>query len=151
MAVRRALAVLLALVTTIAVAAPAQAAETLPASGTFSFTTGNGILPTWAAEDIVIVGISPGSVVTAASNLTARVSVPIIAKTGTANAAAGGFRLINTETGASVRCANPTIDTRARLVDCVLGDGTNATLFRISNITSRSRVTCPTTYDDSPR
>lgn len=141
MAVRRALAVLLALVTTIAVAAPAQAAETLPASGTFSFTTGNGILPTWAAEDIVIVGISPGSVVTAASNLTARVSVPIIAKTGTANAAAGGFRLINTETGASVRCANPTIDTRARLVDCVLGDGTNATLFRISNITSRSRVT----------
>lgn len=141
MAVRRALAALLALVTTIAVAAPAQAAETLPASGTFSFTTGNGILPTWAAEDIVIVGISPGSVVTAASNLTARVSVPIIAKTGTANAAAGGFRLINTETGASVRCANPTIDTRARLVDCVLGDGTNATLFRISNITSRSRVT----------
>lgn len=140
MAVRRLLIALLAGATALGLAAPARAAETLPASGTFSFTTGNGILPTWAAEDIVIVGISPGSVVTAASNLTARVSVPIIAKTGTANAAAGGFRLINTETGASVRCANPTIDTRARLVDCVLGDGTNATLFRISNISSRSRV-----------
>ena len=141
MARRRVLAVLMAAVTALVVAAPARAADTLPASGTFSFTTGNGILPTWAAEDIVIVGISPGSVITAASNLPARVSVPIIAKTGTANAAAGGFRLINTETGASVRCANPTIDTRARLVDCVLGPEENATLFRISAISSRSRVT----------
>jgi hypothetical protein len=120
--------------------ATAQAAETLPASGTFSFTTANGILPTWASEDIILVGISPGSVVTAASNLTARVSVPIIAKTGTANAAGGGFRLVNTATGDSVRCANPTIDTRARLVDCVLADGTNAALFRISDIRTRSRV-----------
>lgn len=122
-------------------AVPAQATETLPASGTFSFTTSNGILPTWSAEDIVIVGISPGSVVTASSNLIARVSMPIIAKTGTANAAAGGFRLINTTTGASVRCATPTIDTRARLVDCVLGPDENAPLFRISEVRSRSRVT----------
>ena len=132
----------------VAVAGPlatAQALETLPASGTFSFTTGNGILPTWASEDIVLVGISPGSVVTASSNLTARVSVPIIAKTGTANAAGGGFRLVNTATGASVRCANPTIDTRARLVDCVLADGTNAALFTIPDIRTRSRVTGATT------
>ena len=48
-----------------AAARRAQAVETLPASGTFSFTTGNGILPTWAAEDIVLIGVSPGSVVTA--------------------------------------------------------------------------------------
>lgn len=122
-------------------AAPARAAETLEASGTFSFTTGNGILPTWTSESIVLVGISPGSVVTAASNLTARVFVPIIAKTGTANAAAGGFRLVNTETGVSVRCSNPTIDTRARLVDCVLADGSNAALFKITDIRTRSRVT----------
>jgi hypothetical protein len=84
--------------------------------------------------------VSPGSVVTTATNTTARVSLPIIAKTGTANAAAGGFRLTNTETGDSVRCSNPTIDTRARVVDCVLADGTNATLFAISDIRSRSRV-----------
>jgi hypothetical protein len=128
--------------TTVAQAAgTAPVVETLPASGTFSFTTANGILPTWGAEDIVIVGVSPGSVVTAASNLTARVRVPIIAKTGTANAAAGGFRLINTTTGANVRCSNPTIDTRARVVDCVLPDGTNAKLFRITDIRTRSFVT----------
>ena len=67
--------------------------------------------------------------------------LPIVAKTGTANAAAGGFRLSNTVTGESVRCSNPTIDTRARVVDCVLADGTNADLFIIPSISSRSRVT----------
>ena len=122
------------------VAAPAQATETLPASGTFSFSTANGILPTWSAEDIVLIGVSPGSVVTTSTATTARVSLPIIAKTGTANAAAGGFRLANTTTGESVRCSNPTIDTRARVVDCVLADGTNAELFTITAIKSRSRV-----------
>jgi hypothetical protein len=124
-------------------AGPAGAAtiDTVPASGTFSFTTANGILPTWGSEDIVIVGVSPGSVVTATSNHTARVSVPIIAKTGSANAAAGGFRLNNVTTGQTVRCSNPTIDTRALLVDCVLPDGTNATLFRIASMRSRSQVT----------
>ena len=121
-------------------AAPAQATETLPASGTFSFSTANGILPTWSAEDIVLIGVSPGSVVTTSTATTARVSLPIIAKTGTANAAAGGFRLANTTTGESVRCSNPTIDTRARVVDCVLADGTNAELFTITAIRSRSRV-----------
>lgn len=121
--------------------APAQAAETLPASGTFSFSTGNGILPTWSAEDLVLVGISPGSVVTTSTGTTARVSLPIVAKTGTANAAAGGFRLSNTVTGESVRCSNPVIDTRARVVDCVLADGTNARLFTITSIKSRSRIT----------
>ncbi len=121
-------------------ASPAGATETQPASGTFTFATANGILPTWTAEDIVLIGVSPGSVTTAASNLTARVSVPIIAKTGTANAAAGGFRLYNVRTGDGVRCSNPTIDTRARLVDCVLADGTNAALFQIRSIASRSRL-----------
>lgn len=121
-------------------AAPAQATETLPASGTFSFSTANGILPTWSAEDIVLVGVSPGSVVTTSTGTTARVSLPIVAKTGTANAAAGGFRLSNTITGESVRCSNPVIDTRARVVDCVLADGTNASLLVITSIRSRSRV-----------
>ena len=45
----------------------------------------------------------------------------------------------NTVTGESVRCSSPTIDTRARVVDCVLNDGTNATLFAITDISSRSR------------
>lgn len=125
-----------------ALAAPAQAAPigTVPASGIFSFSTANGILPTWASEDIIVVGVSPGTVTTASSNLTARVSVPIIAKTGSANAAGGGFRLYNSRTGANVRCSNPTIDTRARLVDCVLPTGKNAALFTIKSIASRTRV-----------
>ena len=122
-------------------AAPAQAIETLPASGTFSFSTANGILPTWDADDIVLVGVSPGSVVTTSTGTTARVSLPIIAKTGSANAAAGGFRINNTVTGETVRCSNPTIDTRARVVDCVLPDGKNAKLFKITTIRSRSQVT----------
>ena len=137
---RRILAVVCALALVPLVSAPAQAVETLPASGTFSFSTANGILPTWSAEDIVLIGVSPGSVVTTSTATTARVSLPIVAKTGTANAAAGGFRITNTTTGESVRCSNPTIDTRARLVDCVLADGTNAELFTITDIKSRSRV-----------
>ena len=123
-----------------AVQAAAAPIGTVPASGTFSFTTANGILPTWASENIIIVGVSPGTVTTASSNLSARVSVPIIAKTGSANAAAGGFRLYNSSTGQSVRCSNPTIDTRARLVDCVLPTGKNAALFNIKSIASRARV-----------
>jgi hypothetical protein len=114
---------------------------TVPASGTFSFTTANGILPTWASDDIVLIGVSPGSVTTAPSNLTSRVSMPIVAKTGSANAAAGGFRISNVKTGASVRCSTPTIDTRARLVDCVLADGTNYSLLLIKSIGSRTKIT----------
>ena len=79
-----------ALALTLGIAAPGHADPratfpvTVPASGTFSFTTANGILPTWASEDIILVGVSPGTVTSTTSNLTARVSVPIIAKTGTA-------------------------------------------------------------------
>lgn len=139
---RRLLAAACALLLLPLAAAPASAVEyqTIPASGTFSFTTGNGILPTWTADDIVLIGVSPGSVVTTSTGTTARVSMPIVAKTGTANAAAGGFRLTNTETGESVRCSTPTIDTRARLVDCVLADGTIASIFDITSIRSRARL-----------
>ncbi len=120
--------------------AQAASVDTVPASGSFTFSTANGILPTWTSEDVVIVGVSPGSVVTATSNLTARVFLPIVAKTGSANAAAGGFRLNNVRTGATVRCSSPTIDTRARVVDCVLADGTNAALLVIKSIRSRSQI-----------
>jgi hypothetical protein len=123
------------------VAGPAQAAQTVRVSGAFSFTTANGILPTWTADDIVLIGVSPGSVVTSTSNLTARVSMPVVAKTGSANAAAGGFRINNVSTGDSVRCSSPTIDTRARVVDCVMIDGTNVALFAITSIGSQTKVT----------
>lgn len=120
--------------------AHAQDVPTIPASGSFAFTTANGILPTWTADDIAIIGVSPGSVTTASSALTARVTVPIIAKTGSANAAGGGFRFNNVDTNASVRCSNPTIDTKARVVDCVLGDGSNSKLFAITKVGSVKKI-----------
>jgi len=129
-------------------ASPAQAlppGETVPITGTFSFTTANGVVPTWEADDIALIGVMPGSVVTTASGITARLSLPLVAKTGTAYAAAGGFRLLNRETGVSVRCSTPTIDTAARLVDCVLPDGSQEALLLISDIDSRGRVWGTTT------
>lgn len=129
-------------------AAPARAlppGETVPITGTFSFTTANGVVPTWESEDIALIGVMPASVVTTAAGITARVSLPLVAKTGTAYAAAGGFRLLNRDTGVSVRCSTPTIDTAARLVDCVLPDGSQEPLLLISAIDSRSRVWGSTT------
>lgn len=127
------------------VASPAQAAVTIPATGSFTLLTANGILPTWASEDIVLIGVSPGAVTTSTLSLNAQIALPIIAKTGTANAAAGGFRLNNITTGESVRCSNPTIDTRARVVDCVLNDGTSRPLFSIVAIRSWTRTIIGTT------
>lgn len=124
-------------------AAAAQAVppgETIAITGTFSITTANGVVPTWSADDIVLMGVSPGAVVTTATGITARLSMPLVAKTGTAYAAAGGFRFLNTETGATVRCSTPTIDTAALLVDCVLPGGDQEALLLISSIDSRSRV-----------
>ena len=71
---------------------------------------------------------------------TARVVLPLVAKAGTANAAAGGFRFLNTESGESFRCSNPTIDTRARVIDCVLPSGYNSTVFAITDINARAKA-----------
>lgn len=120
-------------------ASPANAFEQ-PATGTFSWTTAPGILPAWDRAGIALVGVSPGSVITSTLTSSARVSLPIVAKAGTANATAGGFRFVNTKTGESVRCSVPSIDTRARVVDCVLNTGYNAAIFEITNIDSRSKV-----------
>jgi len=122
------------------VSAPAASADEVPADGTFSFTTGPGILPAWDSAGISLVGVSPGSVITNTGTNIARVSLPIVAKSGTANAAAGGFRFINNETGEGFRCSTPTIDTRARVIDCVLPSGYNAAVFEISDIAERTKV-----------
>jgi len=125
------------------VVTPASATEkpTVEASGTFTFTTSPGILPTWESSGITLIGISPGSVITTTGGINARIILPVVAKTGTANATAGGFRFFNTETGRSVRCQVPTVDTRARQVDCVFADGTVRTLFVITSIADRFKVT----------
>lgn len=113
---------------------------TVPASGTFTFTTNPGILTTWESAGISVIGISPGSVITSSQSLNARITLPVVAKTGTANATAGGFRLLNSETGVSVRCQVPTVDTRARVVECILADGTRDTFFVITDIAQKLRV-----------
>ena len=119
-------------------AVPASAEE-VPAGGSFTFTTGPGILPAWDSAGISIVGVSPGSVITNTSANTARVILPLVAKAGTANAAAGGFRFLNTETGDSFRCSNPTIDTRARVIDCLTSASYNTAIFTIEAIDDRQK------------
>lgn len=121
------------------VATPAQATEQ-PATGTFSWTTGPGVLAAWDSAGISITALSPATVLTNPTTRTARVTSPVVAKSGTANATAGGFRFVNTATGASVRCAIPTVDTRARVVDCLLPTGYNSALFEITSIENRNRV-----------
>lgn len=134
-----------AMVTTaLTTAAPASANEQ-PATGTFSWTTGPGVLRAWDSAGISLVGVSPGSVITNSTTMTARVSLPVIAKSSTANATAGGFRFVNTDTGEQVRCSVPTVDTRARVVDCVLASGYNAALFEITEIDSRTKLATDTT------
>lgn len=123
----------------------AATANELPATGNFTWTTAPGILPAWDTAGISLVGVSPGSVITNDLSRTARVTLPVVAKSSTANATAGGFRFVNTKTGEQVRCSVPTVDTRARVVDCVLPTGYNAALFEITAIDSRSKLSTETT------
>lgn len=106
------------------------------ASGNFFFTTANGIAPTWFSSGITLSGISPGSALSNSPLTRVRVSIPVVAKLGTANFAAGGFKIQNTKTREFVNCQTPVIDTRAKVIDCVLKDGTNAKLFAITSIGS---------------
>jgi len=132
-----------ALTATVAIS-PAHATEQ-PASGTFSWTTAPGIMPAWDSAGISLVGVSPGSVITNTLTKTARVSLPVVAKSSTANATAGGFRFVNTTTGKQVRCSVPTVDTRARVVDCVLPSGYNSAVFTITNIADRTKLATEST------
>ena len=137
---RRKLAIIAVIAAALVAAAPAQA-STQPASGTFEMTTAPGILPTWSSNDIAIVAISPSTVTTSRFANDATITLPIIARALTANATAGGFRITNTDTGASVRCLIPTIDTRARVIDCLTSAGYNSALFTIEGIEDRERIT----------
>ena len=130
-----------AALTVLGPASPAQAADTKPATGTFSFVTGNGVLPTWSLDDLVIIGVAPGNVVTTSMGTKARVTMPIVARTGSAIAAAGGFRINNVMTNATFRCSTPTIDVRANIVDCAIPTtGENLQLFAITSLGQRTRV-----------
>ena len=141
----RRMAAVLAVVFAVVGAAPAAQAFEEPATGTFTMTTAPGILPAWTSADITIVGIAPGTVTTSRFATDATIELPVVARAQTANATAGGFRLVNTKTGASVRCVVPVIDTKARVIDCLTASGYNSALFSIEKIASRESLSTPTT------
>jgi hypothetical protein len=107
------------------------------ATGAFDMTTAPGILPALTSAGITFEAISPGTKTTSVTAATTRISLPVVAKTGTANATAGGFKFTNTKTRESITCFIPTIDTRARVIDCKLNTGFNDTMFLIDTIDSR--------------
>jgi hypothetical protein len=120
--------------------------DTVPATGNFTLTTSPGILPAWTSAGIELSAISPVSLTELSLSASERLEMPVVAKTGTANALAGGFRFTNTKTRQVVNCLIPTVDTRARVLDCVtIGAGTvwetNKVFFAISEIGSRETVT----------
>jgi hypothetical protein len=130
-----------------AVITPATAVEfsydnprTQYATGAFDMTTAPGILPALTSAGITFEAISPGTKTTSVSAATTRISLPVVAKTGTANATAGGFKFTNTKTRESISCFIPTIDTRARVIDCKLNTGFNDTMFLIETIATREFV-----------
>ena len=144
---RRATVALLAISTlgiSSAVITPATAVEfsydnpnTQDATGAFVMTTAPGILPALTSAGITLEAISPGTRTTSVATANTRISLPVVAKTGTANATAGGFKFTNTKTRDSISCFIPTIDTRARVIDCKLNTGFNDTIFMIETIGSR--------------
>lgn len=127
-----------------AITSPAGAAnfaydnpKTQEATGAFAMTTGPGITPALTSAGIKFEAISPGTRTTSVTTATTRISLPVVAKTGTANATAGGFKFTNTKTRESISCFIATVDTRARVIDCKLNTGYNDTFFEIEDIESR--------------
>ena len=120
-------------------------ADTVPAMGSFTMTTAPGILPAWSASNITIIGVAPASVTTSRFSSDATITMPLVAKNGTANASAGGFRVTNTESGDSFRCLIPVVDTRARVIDCLTDAGYNLTVFSIEEIDDRQTLTTSST------
>ncbi len=120
--------------------------NTIPATGNFTFTSSPGIIPAWNTAAIELSAISPASLTDLTLSASVRLEMPVVAKTGSANALAGGFRLTNTKTREVVNCYIPTLDTKARVLDCVtIGAGTvwetTKFFFAISAIESREVTT----------
>lgn len=124
----------------VTVASAAQAQD-VTAGGEFVMTTSPGVLPALGSDGIRLAGLNPASVVTNATIGSATVTMPIVARNGSANATGGGLRFTNNTTARSVICANPVVDTKARVVDCVIPGLPNRSLFVIHSLGQRSQVT----------
>lgn len=118
--------------------APAAQADEVDARGSFQFSTAPGILPTWNSRDLRLSGLSPATTLTNTGAGTVTVVLPVVARNGTAAATAGGFRILNVDEQVSVICANPVVDTRALVIDCVVPAKGNMQLFAITEIENRS-------------
>ncbi len=121
---------------------PVSTAE--PASGAFTFTTGPGILTTWAYNNIKVSGAPPATYSPKNNGTQAIALFPVVAHEKTAIFTGGSIRITNAKTGDFINCLNPAVDTLVRVVDCVMPDKTNKRLFAISNIASVRSL--PTIY-----
>jgi hypothetical protein len=111
-------------------------AEPIPATGAFSFTTGPGILSTWAYNSLRVTTTLP-TVSVSRNNGTQITSVfPVVAVEKTANFTGGQIRITNTKTSDYINCLNPAVDVAVKVVDCVMADKTNKRLFAIAKIGS---------------
>ena len=125
-------------------AANAETTTAQPATGAFTFTTGPGILTTWAYNTIKVSSAAPASYAIKNNGAQAIIAFPVVAHEKTAFFTGGSLRITNTKTGDFINCLNPAVDTLVRVVDCVMPDKTNKRLFAISNIASVRSL--PTIY-----
>lgn len=115
-----------------------------PASGAFTFTTGPGILTTWAYNNIKVSVLPPALYFPRLSGAQAVAAFPVVAHEKSAVFTGGSLRITNSKTGDFINCMNPAVDTLVRVVDCVMPDKTNKRLFAISDIGSVRSL--PTIY-----
>ena len=132
------------------IAAPLAAqADPTPATGAFSFTTGPGILSTWAYNNLRVTTTLP-TISVAKNNGTQITSVfPVVAVEKTANFTGGQIRITNTKTNDYINCLNPAVDVAVKVVDCVMADKTNKRMFAIAKIGSRKTLSSVYTTTNS--
>jgi len=123
-----------------------------PATGSFSFTTGPGILSTWDYNNIKISTSSPATYSTKTNGTQGLASFPVVARQRTATFTGGQIRITNSKTGDYINCLNPAVDVLVKVVDCVMADKTNKHLFTIAKFgsvkTFNSVYTTTTIYSD---
>ncbi|CAB4914722.1 MAG: hypothetical protein F2806_09400 [Actinobacteria bacterium] len=142
---------LLAAGTALPQAAQADTTSTpVPATGSFSFTTGPGILSTWDYNNIKVSTSSPASYSTKNNGTQGTANFPVVARQQTATFTGGQIRITNSKTGEYINCLNPAVEVLVKVVDCVMADKTNKRLFTIAKIgavkTLNSVYTTTTSY-----
>ena len=106
----------------------------VPATGSFSFTTGPGILSTWDYNNIKVSTAAPAAYSAKNNGTQGIASFPVVARQRTATFTGGQIRITNSKTGDFINCLNPAVDVLVKVVDCVMADKTNKRLFTIAKI-----------------